>query len=75
MSVTIYTIQDNIYCRMAKKYFDEKKITYNEYDIISDIQKAVEMEKKAKFVGVPVILIGRKTIIGFDKKRLDKILD
>lgn len=59
---------------MAKKYFEEKSIKYHEYDISEDLKRAKEMEKKTGFEGVPVILIGDKMIIGFDKKRLDKIL-
>lgn len=74
MSVTIYTIQNNLYCKMAKRYFEEKKIKYQEYDISKDIERAKEMEKKSNFEGVPVILVDKKMILGFDKKRLDKIL-
>ncbi len=75
MSVTIYTISSNLYCKMAKKYLDDKKIKYHEYDISKDIEKAIEMEKKTEYAGVPVIEIDDRLVIGFDKKRLDKILN
>ena len=75
MFVTIYTIQNNMYCVMAKKYLEDKKIKYHEYDISEDIEKAREMEEKAQHIGVPVIEIGGKIVIGYDKKKLDKILD
>jgi glutaredoxin len=59
---------------MVKEYLKEKKIKYTEYDVSSDEEKAHEMIEKSKQMGVPVIDINGKIIIGFDKPKIDAAL-
>ena len=72
--VAIYTTPTCGYCRMAKEYFSENGITYDEYDVAVDAQKRQEMFDKTHQMGVPVIEINGQFIIGFDKSKIEELL-
>ena len=59
---------------MAKEYLSRKKVTFTDYDVSKDKEKAQEMIKKSGQMGVPVIFVGEKMIIGFNQVELDKLL-
>jgi len=77
--ITIYSTPICPYCTIAKKYFDDKKIKYQEIDVSADQKKAQEMQEKSGQLGVPVIIIKNEkkeeVIIGFDKQKIDQILN
>jgi len=72
--VTIYTTPTCAYCKMAKEYFQSKGIQYEEYNVMSDIAKREEMVKKTGQMGVPVIDIDGKIVIGFDRPKINEYL-
>lgn len=72
--ITIYTTPSCVYCKMAKDFFKENNVVYQEFDLATDIQKRNEMFEKSGQMGVPVILIGEEIIIGFDKAKIKKLL-
>jgi len=59
---------------MAKQFFKENNVSYKEYDVADDEDKAVEMFEKSGQQGVPVIDIGGKIIIGFNKSAVKEAL-
>ena len=67
VKVKIYTTPTCIYCKMAKQWFKENNISYEEKDVSSDAQSRQEMIDKSQQMGVPVIEVGGELIIGFDK--------
>lgn len=72
--IKIYSTPYCSYCRMAKSFFSEKKILFNEVDVSVDQAAAEEMIKKTGQMGVPVIDIGDDTVVGFDRATLEKII-
>lgn len=74
MKVTIYTTPYCSYCKMAKEYFKSKNIEYTEYDVMADVAKREEMVKKSGQLGVPVIDIDGKIVMGFDKQKINEYL-
>lgn len=76
--VTIYTTPTCSFCHIAKRFFKENKIEYNEIDVAEDQEKARQMVDLSGQMGVPVIVIkkeGReKVIIGFDEGKIRKEL-
>ena len=74
MDVKIYTTNTCPYCHMAMKFFKENKIEYKEINVEQDQKKAEEMIQKSGQMGVPVIDIDGKIIVGFDKEALEKAL-
>ena len=59
---------------MAKKYFQDNKVTFEEYDVASNTQSREEMIQKTGQMGVPVIDIDGEITIGFDQARLKQLL-
>ena len=72
--VIIYSTPTCVYCKMAKKYFAEHTIAYEEKDVAKDFVAREEMVRKSEQLGVPVIDIDGKIIIGFDQEEIAKIL-
>lgn len=77
--VAIYTTPSCHYCKMAKAFFQEKGINYEEYNVASDAVKRQEMIDKSGQMGVPVIEITNDDgtqdhVIGFDEKGLANAL-
>jgi len=59
---------------MAKEYLKERNVAYEERDVSRDEKSREEMVNKSKQMGVPVIEIDGKIIIGFDRSEIDQAL-
>ena len=72
--VTIYTTPTCVFCRMAKQFFAEHNIQYQEKDVSVDTEAQQTMIEKSGQLGVPVIDVDGHITIGFDKKQLSELL-
>ena len=72
--VTIYTTPSCHFCHMAKDYFTENSIAYEEVDVAADPAKRKEMVDLTKQLGVPVIRIDDSLIVGFNKPKVAELL-
>ena len=72
--VIIYSTPSCPWCHKTKDYLKEKNIDFTDYDVAADSVKADEMIKKSNQMGVPVIDIDGKIIIGFDKEKINAAL-
>ncbi|MGQ9833758.1 MAG: Uxx-star family glutaredoxin-like (seleno)protein [Candidatus Villigracilaceae bacterium] len=72
--VIIFTTPTCTYCNMAKKYFRERGIKFKDVDVSRDMAAARDMVRRSGQQGVPVIDIGGKIIVGFDRQKIDKYL-
>lgn len=72
--VSIYTTPTCHFCHMAKDFFTEKGIKYEEYNVASDTDKRAEMIDITGQMGVPVIQIDNDVIIGFNKPKIAELL-
>ena len=59
---------------MAKEYLSSKGASYQDIDVSSDDQALQEMVKLSGQMGVPVIMVGEETVVGFDKAKVDSLL-
>ena len=73
--VLIYSTPTCPYCKQTKEYFKEKSVEFEDIDVAADSAKAQEMIEKSGQMGVPVLDIEGEIIIGFDKEKIDKILE
>lgn len=73
-SVKIYTTPSCHFCHLAKDYFKEKGIQYEEFDVASDEQARDQMLKKSGQMGVPVIEIDSDVVIGFNQPKIASLL-
>jgi len=74
MAVTMYSTPTCGYCRMAKNYLKEKNVPFTEYNVATNSEKAQEMVRKSGQMGVPVLDVNGKIIIGFDRGAIDQAL-
>ena len=74
MKVKVYSTPTCPYCHMAKEFLKENKIDFEDIDVSSDQKAAKEMRDRSGQIGVPVIDIDGKLIIGFDRDVLKKAL-
>lgn len=73
--VTIFTTPSCHYCKDVKKYFDDNKIVYSTIDVASNMTARKNMIEVSGQMGVPVIMIDKDVIVGFDKTKLAELLD
>lgn len=73
--IIIYSAPWCVYCKMVKQYLDEKKIEYTELDVSADDKAKDEMIEKSGQLGIPVVDIDGKIIIGFDKPAINAALN
>jgi len=73
--VIIYTTSFCPYCQAAKEYLTKKGVAYEEKNVEIDLKAQEEMVEKSKQLGVPVIDIDGKIIIGFSPEEIDKALE
>jgi glutaredoxin 3 len=62
------------WCRRAKRYFKDRGVPFKEINIERDPEAARDIVRKTGQTGVPVIKIGSKWIVGFDRERIEKEL-
>ena len=72
--VVIYTTPTWPYCHRAKEYLSRKGISYVEYDVAKDKDKAKEMIQQSGQMGVPVIIVDEQLMVGFSQTHLDELL-
>ena len=73
--IPVYSTQTCGFCRMAMAYFDSLGIKYTDIDVTLDVAKQKEMIEKSGQMGVPVIIIDGTVIVGFDKPKIDQLLN
>ena len=74
MAISIYTTPSCGYCRVAKDYLKKNGVQFSEYNVAADPRKADEMVRKSGQMGVPVLDINGKIIIGFNQTEIDRAL-
>lgn len=74
--IIIYSTTWCGYCKMLKKYLEDKKVDFVEKDIEANPEAYKELEEKmgGQFRGVPVSDIRGKIILGFDRPSIDEAL-
>lgn len=72
--VLIFTTPSCPWCRRAKQYLRERGIRFKEIDVSRDPAAARDLVRWTGQTGVPVLRIGSKFVVGFDKAKIDKLL-
>jgi len=73
--VIVFSTPTCSFCNQAKRYFREKNIRFTDVDVSRDQSAARDMLRKTGQMGVPVILINNKPIIGFDRPKINQMLN
>ena len=63
------------YCVTLKGFLEKNNIEFEDVDVAADAVAREEMVKKSNQIGVPVIEIDGQFITGFDKEKIEKLLN
>ncbi len=73
--VIIYTTDTCGYCKIAKDFFTSNNIAYTEHNVGTDLEARKQMIDRSGQMGVPVIFVGDRMVVGFDKNKLSNLLE
>ncbi len=73
--VRLFSTPSCAYCVTLKEFFKENNIQFEEVDVSQDEVAKKEMIEKSNQMGVPVVDIDGKFIVGFDKEEISKLLN
>jgi glutaredoxin-like YruB-family protein len=73
--VIVFSTPTCSFCNQAKRYFREKNIRFTDVDVSRDQSAARDMMRSTGQMGVPVILINNKAIVGFDRPKINQMLN
>lgn len=74
-SVTVYSTPTCTWCNTLKTHLRKNGIRFHEIDVSTDQQAAEEMTRRSGQRGVPQTDIEGEMIVGFDKTRINRLLD
>jgi len=57
-----------------KSYLKEKGFRYRDVDVSKDPKAAQDVVRKTGQMGVPVVLINNRPVVGFNKQEIDRLL-
>lgn len=75
IKIRIFSTPSCPYCVTLKEYLKEKGFEYEDINVAEDKEATKEMIEKSGQMGVPVSEIKGEIIIGFDKVKINKILE
>jgi glutaredoxin 3 len=73
--VLVFTTPTCPWCERTKLYLRSRGVPYKEVDVARDPQAARDLVRRTGQTGVPVIEIDGRPIVGFDRPRIDRLLD
>ncbi len=73
--VLVFSTPTCPHCNTAKQHLKRNRIRFKDIDVSKDHKAARDLQRKTGQTGVPVIFVDNKPIIGFDKAKLNKMLN
>ena len=74
MTIKIYSTPNCAYCKMAKEFFTENNLKFEDYNVLEDERARGEMYEKSEQMGVPVIDVDGEIYVGFNRTILKQEL-
>jgi glutaredoxin 3 len=72
--VVIFTTPTCSWCKRTKAYLTEKGVRFKEVDVSRDERAARDLVRRTGQMGVPVIEVDGRPIVGFNQRELDRLL-
>ncbi len=73
--VTVYSTPTCSWCTTLKKHLDHHGVKYKDVDVSKDTKAAEDMVKRSGQQGVPQTDINGQMIVGFDKVKINSLLE
>ncbi len=72
--VLVFTTPTCPWCNRAKAYLHLRQVKFREVDVSRDRAAARDLARRTGQMGVPVIEIAGRPVVGFDRGRIDQLL-
>ena len=72
--VIVFSTPTCSFCNAAKRYFRQQGVKFRDVDVSRDPAAARDMVRRSGQQGVPVIDIGGKIVMGFDRNKINQLL-
>lgn len=72
--ITVYSTPGCPYCIRLKDYLKQKGLDFTGIDVSADQASLDKMVSISGQMGVPVIDVDGKIVVGFDKEKIEKLL-
>ena len=73
--VIVFSTPTCTYCNQAKRYLRERGVRFRDVDVSKDADAARDLVRRSGQQGVPVLDIGGRLIVGFNRPEIDKLLE
>lgn len=73
--VKVYSTPTCPYCIRVKEYLKQKNVVFQHIDVSQDKTSLEEMVTLTGQMGVPVIVIDENVVVGFDRAKIDSLLN
>ena len=73
--VVMYSTPTCHFCIKAKEFFEDYNISYEVFNVQTDLAKRKEMMERSGQMGVPVIFVDDVMVKGFDEEQLRELLE
>ncbi|MEA3500354.1 MAG: glutaredoxin domain-containing protein [Candidatus Marinimicrobia bacterium] len=73
--IIVFTTPTCSYCRTLKSYLKKNRVRFKEVDVSRDQKAAMDMKRKSGQQGVPQTWINNRPIVGFDRPKIDRMLN
>ena len=74
-NVKVFSTQTCPYCDMLKSFLSTHNVDFQDIDVSTDYNSAMEMVRVSGQRGVPVSLIDGQVVVGFDQHRIRELLN
>ncbi|HVC86553.1 MAG TPA: glutaredoxin family protein [Gaiellaceae bacterium] len=72
--VLVFTTPTCPWCVRAKQYLRQRNVKFREVDVSRDAAAARDLVRRTGQMGVPVVEIDGRPIVGFDKQQINRLL-
>jgi glutaredoxin-like YruB-family protein len=72
--VLVFTTPTCPWCQRAKGYLRHRGVAFKEIDVTRDPKAAADLVRRTGRIGVPVIEIDGRPVVGFDQAQIDRLL-
>lgn len=73
--VVVFSTPTCHHCVNVKRYLKQQGVRFKDVDVSRDSRAAAEMVRKTGQQGVPQLWINNRPVVGFDKRKIDTLLN
>jgi glutaredoxin 3 len=74
MSVVVYSTPSCPYCALVKGYLKKRQVPFEDCDVSVDGRRAEEMIRKSGQMGVPVLDVNGRIVVGYRPAEIERAL-